>query len=103
METQDGLSKVFIDHIKEPIVAHMVRKYLYEVMKHSIPESEFKREFLAFRESFTYEGMKVLHLREGSVHRYVLTDNRFHVANHNRTLNKEIKNRQKRKVELQTL
>lgn len=96
MTTQEALARVFIDHIKQPIVAYMVRKHLYDVMKHSIPEAEFKREFLAFRDTFVYNGMKVLHLVEGSVHRYVLSDNKYHISNHNKHLSREIKNRQQR-------
>lgn len=99
MTTQQGLAEVFTEWIKCPLTGQQVRQKLYQKLKHSIPESEFKREFLIFRDTFSFKGMKVLHIIEGSIHRYVLTDNRFHVGNHNRHLNREIKNRLKRKVQ----
>jgi len=96
LDIQTGLQSVFIENPGKAIIARVVREMLWKKLGHTIPESEFQREFIHFRDTFQYEGKRVLHVINNSVHRYILTDNRYHIGNHNTVLKKEINRRQRR-------
>jgi len=96
LRIQTALKDVFIDNCKCAMITRTIKAHLWKKLGYEIPDREFQDEFMHFRETFEYDGMRICHIIPNSVHRYILTDNRYHILNHNHNLKKEINRRKKR-------
>ena len=98
MTLTEAIIKVFTSNSGKWFSSQKLRIELAKELGYYPIEAEFKREFLHIRDTFQFEGKKILKFMEFGAWRYALSDNKYLVNKHDLHLKKANKRSDRRMV-----